>query len=93
MQVRPMATVETVGAFINELRVVVIDGTCLDIPDSDENARVFGRPGSRPGTISAFPKARLVILLEAGTHLIFDALINTSDSFWNETRSFTGQGS
>ena len=29
---RPMATVETVGAFINELRVVVIDGTCLDIP-------------------------------------------------------------
>ena len=30
--VRPMATVETVGAFINELRVVVIDGTCLDLP-------------------------------------------------------------
>ena len=29
--VRPMATVETVGAFIHELRVVVIDGTCLDI--------------------------------------------------------------
>jgi hypothetical protein len=29
--VRPLATVETVGAFINELRVVVIDGTCLDI--------------------------------------------------------------
>ena len=53
----------------------MIDGTCLDIPDSDENSRVFGRPGSRPGTISAFPKARLVILLEAGTHLIFDALM------------------
>jgi hypothetical protein len=30
--VQPMATVETVEAFINELRVVVIDGTCLDIP-------------------------------------------------------------
>lgn len=73
--VRPMATVETVGAFLNELRVVVIDGTCLDIPDSDENSRVFGRPGSRPGTKAAFPKARLVILLEAGTHLIFDALM------------------
>jgi hypothetical protein len=50
-----MARVETVGAFIHELRVVVIDGTCLDIPDSDENARVFGRPGSRPGTRAAFP--------------------------------------
>ncbi len=73
--VRPMATTETVGAFLNGLRVVAIDGTCLDIPDSDENARVFGRPGSRPGTRAAFPKARLVILVEAGTHLIFDALI------------------
>ena len=64
---RPRATAGTVGAFINELRVVVIDGTCLDIPDSDENARVFGRPGSRTGTRAAFPKARLVILVEAGT--------------------------
>ena len=73
--VRPMATVETLGAFINEFRVVVIDGTCLELPDSDENARVFGRPGSRPGTRAAFPKARLVILVEAGTHLIFDALM------------------
>ena len=73
--VRPMATTETVGAFLNGLRVVAIDGTCLDIPDSDENARVFGRPGSRPGTRAAFPKALLVILVETGTHLIFDALI------------------
>ncbi len=73
--VRPMANSETVGAFLNGLRIVVIDGTCLDIPDSDENARVFGRPGSRPGTRAAFPKVRLVILVEAGTHLIFDALM------------------
>jgi len=73
--VRPMATSETVGAFLNGLRIVVIDGTCLDTPDSYENARVFGRPGSRPGTRAAFPKVRLVILVEAGTHLIFDALM------------------
>ncbi len=70
-----MATKETIGAFLNGLRIVVIDGTCIDIPDSDENARVFGRPGSRPGTRAAFPKVRLVILVEAGTHLIFDALM------------------
>lgn len=73
--VRPMATDETIGAFLNGLRIVVIDGTCFDIPDSDENARVFGRPSSRPGTQAAFPKVRLVILVEAGTHLIFDALM------------------
>jgi len=53
--VQPMATSKTVGAFLNGLRIVVIDGTCLDVPDSDENARVFGRPGSHPGTRAAFP--------------------------------------
>lgn len=73
--IRPMATQETLGAFLNGLRIVAIDGTCFDVPDSDENARVFGRPGSRPGTVAAFPKVRLVILIEAGTHLIFDALM------------------
>jgi hypothetical protein len=56
--VKPIATVETVGAFLNGLRIIAIDGTCLDIPDSDENARLFGRPGSRLGTRAAFPKAR-----------------------------------
>ena len=30
--VRPMAPTETVGAFLNGLRVVAIDGTCLDLP-------------------------------------------------------------
>ncbi len=73
--VRPIATTETLGAFLNGLRIVVIDGTCFDVPDSEENARVFGRPSSRPSTQAAFPKVRLVILVEAGTHIIFDALM------------------
>ncbi len=73
--IRPMATQETLPGFLNGLRIVAIDGTCFDVPDSDENARVFGRPGSRPGTVAAFPKVRLVILIEAGTHLILDALM------------------
>jgi hypothetical protein len=37
-----MPRVETIGAFINKLRIVVIDGTSLDIPHSDEKSRVFG---------------------------------------------------
>jgi len=73
--VQPMATAKTVGAFLKGLRIVVVDGTTFDVPDSEENGRVFGRPGSRPGTQAAFPKVRLVILVEAGTHLIFDALM------------------
>lgn len=73
--VRPLATEETPGAFLRELRVMAIDGTVLDVPDSKANARVWGYPGSRGGTQAAFPKVRLVMLVEAGTHLIVDALI------------------
>ncbi len=56
--------------------MVALDGTYLDLPDSANNARVFGYPGSRPGTRAAFPKLRLVLLVELGTHLIFDALMS-----------------
>ncbi len=73
--VKPLATPETPGAFLGGLRVMAVDGTVLDVPDSTANARVFGYPGSRPGTKAAFPKVRLVLLIEAGTHLIADALM------------------
>lgn len=73
--VRPQAGAETPGAFLGGLRVMAVDGTVLDVPDSQANARVFGYPSSRPGTRAAFPKVRLVMLIEAGTHLIVDALI------------------
>lgn len=54
---------------------MAVDGTVMDVPDSAANARVFGYPGSRKGTRAAFPKVRLVLLIEAGTHLIVDALM------------------
>jgi hypothetical protein len=54
---------------------MAIDGTVLDVPDSKANARVFGYPASRRGTRAAFPKVRVVMLIEAGTHLIVDALM------------------
>lgn len=73
---RPMATRETPLAFLKGLRWMAIDGTVFDIPDTKENGRVFGYPGSRKGTKAAFPKARLVILVELGTHIITDALIS-----------------
>lgn len=73
--VRPLATVQTPGAFLGGLRVMAVDGCVFDVPDSQTNARVFGYPASRPGTQSAFPKVRLVLLIEAGTHLIVDGLI------------------
>jgi len=72
---RPQATNQTPGAFLGGLRVMAVDGTVLDVPDSKANARVFGYPASRRGTQSAFPKVRVVMLIEAGTHLIVDALM------------------
>jgi hypothetical protein len=59
--VHPLATPETPGALLGGLRVMAVDGTVLDVPDSRANARVFGYPSSRPGTRAAFPKVRLVL--------------------------------
>lgn len=73
--VRPLATPQTPGAFVGGLRVMAVDGSLLDVPDSQANARVFGYPGTRFGSHAAYPKVRLVLLIEAGTHLITDALI------------------
>ena len=63
--VKPLATPETPGAFLGGLRVMAVDGTVLDVPDSKANAKVFGYPGSRKGTRAAFPKVRVVLLIEA----------------------------
>ncbi len=51
---RPIATMETPSAFLKGLRWMAIDGTVFDIPDTEENGRVFGYPGSRKGTKEAF---------------------------------------
>jgi hypothetical protein len=73
--VHPMASPQTNGAFLGGLRVMAVDGTVIDVPDSPGNARVFGYRGTRPGTKAAFPKVRLVRMVETGTHLIVDALM------------------
>ncbi len=47
---RTMATEQTPGAFLGGLRLMAVDGTVFDLPDTVDNARVFGYPGTRPGT-------------------------------------------
>ncbi len=44
---RPMATPQTPGAFLQGLRLMAVDGTVFDLPDTEANARVFGYPGTR----------------------------------------------
>src|SRR5262249_15085590 len=66
---RPMATHQTVGAFYRGWRLMGLDGTVLDLPDTPANADVFGRPGSARAP-AAFPQVRLLALCELGTHAI-----------------------
>jgi Insertion element 4 transposase N-terminal/Transposase DDE domain len=72
---RPLATVDTSGAWLAGRRVVAIDGTCLDVADTAVNVAEFGRPGVNKGERAAFPQVRVVALAECGTHAIFDAVI------------------
>jgi hypothetical protein len=71
----PLAKEGTPGAWLGGRRVVAIDGTCLDVADTPENAAFFGRPGVNKGEQAAFPQARMVAVAECGTHAIFDAVV------------------
>ena len=64
---RPLATPDTPGAFYRGLRLMGIDGSVFDVPDSDANA-VFGRSSGGRGA-GAFPQVRKVSLVELGTHV------------------------
>jgi transposase IS4-like protein/DDE family transposase len=66
--VRPLATPHTPGAFYKGLRLMGIDGTVLDAPDTPANAARFGRSNGSRGA-GAFPQVRKVSLVELGTHV------------------------
>jgi hypothetical protein len=59
----PLATKRTRGAWFKGRRLMSIDGTCLDIADTEANVAAFGRPGSaREGQVSAFPLSALMFV-------------------------------
>jgi len=66
----PLAQENQPGAFYRGLRLVSIDGSTLDVPDTEENLARFGRQESSRGQ-SAFPQLRFVALCENGPHAIF----------------------
>jgi hypothetical protein len=72
--VAPIAEKSTRGAWYRQWRVVSLDGSTLDVADTAENEKAFGRPGSSRGS-SAFPKIRFVALLENGTHVLWAAVM------------------
>jgi hypothetical protein len=66
--VKPLATPQTPGAFYHGLRLVGIDGTVLNVPDTPANEARFGRSSNGYGD-GAFPQLRKVSLVELGTHV------------------------
>jgi hypothetical protein len=74
----PIAKKITRGAWYRAWRVVSLDGFNLDVAESDENVKRFGRPGSSRGT-SAYPQVRVVGFLENGTHVFFGAEMDRCD--------------
>jgi hypothetical protein len=65
--VKPLGTPDTPGAFYKGLRLVGIDGFKLDVADTTDNERVFGRPHSGRGD-GAFPQVLMLGLCELGSH-------------------------
>jgi len=74
--VRPIATPATKGASYRMWRLVSLDGSCLDVADTEKNCTAFGRPEASRGE-SAFPQLRFVTLVENGTHVLFGARLGS----------------
>ena len=69
----PPGTPATRGAFYRGWRLMAIDGTCVDLADTEGNDAAFGRPGSGRGQgVGAFPQVRMVGMAECGTHALVD---------------------
>jgi len=54
--------------------LISLDGSTLDVADTEENENEFGRPSASRGA-SAYPQLRFVALLENGTHGLFVELL------------------
>src|SRR5216683_1129690 len=68
----PLAGEEQERAFVAGMRLVAVDGMCLDLPDTPENGAEFGYPGNDAGR-GPFPQIRVVGLGECGTRAVLGA--------------------
>ncbi len=68
----PLAGQDQERAFVSGMRLVAVDGMCLDLPDTPENAAEFGYPGNEGGR-GPFPQLRVVGFGECGTRSVLGA--------------------
>jgi len=70
----PRARPETQGAWYRDWLLTAVDGSTFTVPDTEDNEREFGRPGSGRGEgKTAYPQIQAACLIELGTHAVFDA--------------------
>ena len=72
----PQASEQTPGAFYKGMRLLALDGTVESVPDTPANRAAFRYSSDDATSHSPFPQARLVLLVECGTHLICDAEVS-----------------
>ena len=70
----PVGAPDAAGVFCCGLRVVSMDGSTTDVPDSKENDEHFGRP-SNATRAGAFPQVRWLAAAESGTGALIGATI------------------
>ena len=80
----PLAGEELETAWVAGMRLVAIDGMCLDVPATAGNGAEFGYPGNDAGP-GPFPQVRVVGLGECGTRAVLGAELSplaTGDRRW-----------
>ena len=55
------------------LKLLRVDGTVFEVPDTEANSEAFGFIESRKGYPNAFPSVRLTALMSLRTHLVWEA--------------------
>ena len=74
----PLATRQTPGAFYQGLRLMLLDGQKLLVPDTPANVAAFGKPSTRrygQEVLGGYPQITTLRLVEAGTHVTVEALL------------------
>ena len=66
----PLAAPSTPGAWYRNWRLMSLDGSTMEVPDTVANDAHFGRPKVSRGEKSAYPRLRWVALGEAGTRAV-----------------------
>jgi hypothetical protein len=71
---KPVAPNDFHQAWYKNMRLMAFDGSTFNLPDERSNADFFGYPSARQGN-PAFPQARILGLVETGTHVVTAAEI------------------